>query len=71
LTGRYDLDLEYSTEDGNGMRMAAAGGPSLAGAESGASIFGSVVHFGLKLDAQKLPLKAIVVDHAEKIPTEN
>jgi len=70
LTGRYDLDLEYSTEDGNGMRMAA-GGPLPAGTESGASIFGSVVHFGLKLDAQKLPLKAIVVDHAEKIPTEN
>jgi uncharacterized protein (TIGR03435 family) len=61
LTGRYDLELEYSMEDGNGV----------PGAEAGASIFGSLGRFGLKLEAQKLALRAIVVDHAEKIPTEN
>jgi uncharacterized protein (TIGR03435 family) len=72
LTGRYDLDLEYSTEDGNGMRMAAPPGGALpAAAEPGVSIFGSIQQFGLRLEARKVPLNAIVVDLAEKIPTEN
>ena len=72
LTGRYDFDLEYSSEDSNGMRMAAPSGGSLpSAAEPGVSIFGSIQQVGLKLDAQKLPLKAIVVDRAEKTPTEN
>jgi uncharacterized protein (TIGR03435 family) len=72
LTGRYDLELEYSTEDGSGMRMAVpSGGPLPAAAEPGVSIFGSIQQFGLRLDARKVPLNAIVVDHAEKTPTEN
>lgn len=72
LTGRYDLDLEYSAEDAIGMRMAS---PSLeplpAATEPGGSIFGSIQQFGLRLDFRKVPLNAIVVDHAEKTPTEN
>ena len=72
LTGRYDFELEYSAEDGNGMRMVAPAGVQLpASAEPGASIFGSIQQFGLKLDAQKVPLNTIVVDRAEKTPTEN
>jgi uncharacterized protein (TIGR03435 family) len=72
LTGRYDLDLEYSPEDGNGMRLATpSGGPLPATAEPGASIFGSIQQFGLRLDARKVPQNAIVVDRAEKIPTGN
>ncbi len=72
LTGRYDFDLEYSSEDSNGMRMANPSGGSLpSAAEPGVSIFGSIQQVGLKLDAQKLPLKAIVVDRAEKTPTGN
>ena len=72
LPGRYDLDLEYSMEDGNGMRMAPpSGGTIQPAAEPGVSIFGSIQQFGLKLDARKLPLPAITVDQAEKTPTEN
>jgi uncharacterized protein (TIGR03435 family) len=72
LAGRYDLDLEYSAEDGNGMRMAAPPGGSLpAAVEPGVSIFGSIQQFGLRLEARKVPLKTIVVDRAERIPTEN
>ncbi len=72
LTGRYDFDLEYSSEDSNGMRMANPSGGSLpSAAEPGVSIFGSIQQVGLKLDAKKLPLKAIVVDGAEKTPTGN
>ena len=35
------------------------------------SIFRSVQDMGLKLDARKAPLELIVVDHVEKMPTEN
>jgi uncharacterized protein (TIGR03435 family) len=38
---------------------------------SGSSIFASVQQLGLKLDARKAPLPYIVVDHFEKMPTEN
>ena len=72
LTGRYDFDLEYSRDDSNGMMLAApAGGALPAAAEPGVSIFASIQQLGLKLDAQKLPMKTIVVDRAEKVPTGN
>ena len=35
------------------------------------TIFSSIQQLGLKLEALKLPMDAIVVDHAEKIPTGN
>ena len=72
LTGRYDFDLEFSNEDSSGMRLAPPPGGALPSAtEPGVSIFGSIQQVGLKLDAQKLPLKVIVVDRAEKTPTQN
>ena len=72
LTARYDFDLEYSVEDSNAMRLISPPVGALAvAAEPGVSVFGSIQQFGLKLDARKLPLPAIVVDQAEKTPTEN
>jgi uncharacterized protein (TIGR03435 family) len=35
------------------------------------SVFKSVQQLGLKLEPRKTPLDLIVVDHAEKTPTEN
>ena len=72
LTGRYDLDLEYLPGDGNAMSMATPSGGALpAVAEPGASVFSSVLQFGLRLDSRKVSLPSIVVDSAEKVPTEN
>jgi uncharacterized protein (TIGR03435 family) len=72
LTARYDFNLEYSVEDSNAMRIAPPlGGALPAATEPGVSIFGSIQQLGLRLDARKLPLPAIVVDQAEKTPTEN
>jgi uncharacterized protein (TIGR03435 family) len=71
LTARYDLDLEYSREDGNAMRMAGMAGGSPPESEPGISLFGSIQQFGLKLDGRRIPMPAIVVDRAEKTPTEN
>jgi uncharacterized protein (TIGR03435 family) len=37
----------------------------------GVSVFDAVRKLGLKLKSQKVPLDVIVVDRAEKPPTEN
>jgi uncharacterized protein (TIGR03435 family) len=50
----------------------AARAPADAAADpSGGSIFASVQKLGLKLEARKAPITQIVVDHVEKMPTEN
>ena len=49
-----------------------AGGPAIVASDpSGGSIFMSVQKLGLKLEKQKAPVETIVVDSAEKNPSEN
>jgi uncharacterized protein (TIGR03435 family) len=56
LTGRYDVQLSYSSED-------SADAPS---------IFGALERqLGLKLEPRKSAVSIVVVDHAEKVPAEN
>jgi uncharacterized protein (TIGR03435 family) len=72
LTGRYDMELEYSTEDANAMRLAAPpGSPGAPPQETGISVFGSLQQAGLKLEARRISLPSIVVDRAEKAPSGN
>jgi uncharacterized protein (TIGR03435 family) len=76
LPGAYDVDLEYGAEDrAAAMQQAMTPGPEAGPAESAAepraSIFSSLQKIGLKLESRKVPLEVIVVDHAEKIPSEN
>lgn len=72
LTARYDFELEFSREDVNGAGMVASSGDGTASpADSGVSVFSSIQRVGLRLEAQKLPLDAIVVDRAEKSASEN
>ena len=85
LKGSYVVSLELSMADmmsaARASGMMVRGGPDGAGASatatgdasdpSGYSVFASIQKLGLKLDKQKLPLDFIVVDHLEKVPTEN
>jgi uncharacterized protein (TIGR03435 family) len=70
LDGRYDLDPDFSPEDGRGMAIVTVNGaPPVP--DSAVSIYTSIKKFGLKLESRRLPLEVIVVDQIEKTPTEN
>jgi uncharacterized protein (TIGR03435 family) len=84
LTAKYDFVLTYSPEGLNGPMgpmgpMPPPGGAAISGpaarpsdAEPLVDIFGAVqADLGLKLETKKGSVEMIVVDHAEKVPTEN
>jgi len=59
LDGVYDLHLEWSPDD----TSKPADSPSLFTAIQ--------EQLGLRLDSRKLPVDIVVVDHIEKLPTDN
>jgi len=75
IKGIYDIDLEWTPDEGQpGAPSLAPGGeagrPEVGG--DGPSIFTAVQEkLGLKLEGRKSPAEIIVVDHAERAPTEN
>ena len=69
LAGGFNINLEWTTDDV---------GPNLGGNEAkagdstpGPTIYTALRGIGLKLESRKAPVEILVVDHAEKIPTEN
>lgn len=87
LTAKYDFTLDFAPEEGQRMMgpMGAMppppppppgeGGAPVPGApdgQSGPSLFTAVQEqLGLKLDSKKGPVDLLVIDHLEKVPTEN
>ena len=81
LTGKYSMTLDISMQDlMNAARAAGAAVPAAspdpshpadAASDPGGSIFTAVQSLGLKLESRKSPMTFIVVDHVEKMPTEN
>ncbi len=83
LKGSYDVVLDISIADmmanarAQGMNIpgAPAGGGGAGEASDpgggGATITSAVQSLGLKLESRKAPVEQLVVDHAEKTPTEN
>jgi uncharacterized protein (TIGR03435 family) len=63
LKGTYDIELKWTPDEGQ-RREGDPDGPS--------SIFTAVQEqLGLKLEGHRGPVEIIVVDHAERVPTEN
>jgi uncharacterized protein (TIGR03435 family) len=61
LTGRYDINLSFSLD--------VSGAPTDSALPS---IFTALQQqLGLKLIPQKIPVKMLIVDHVDKVPTEN
>jgi uncharacterized protein (TIGR03435 family) len=84
LKGKYQVALEVSSADLIAMARTLgvavparppsgdAGRPADAASDpSGSSIFAAVQELGLKLDPQKQPMERLVIDHLERMPTEN
>jgi uncharacterized protein (TIGR03435 family) len=76
LTGKYDLTLSWVT--GGGRFPAGASQPAgspLAGIEDspvGQDLMGAIqTQLGLKLEQKKGSIEMLVVDHVERVPTEN
>jgi uncharacterized protein (TIGR03435 family) len=67
LTGKYDYHLEFAPENAppNAEGAAASGDPAPT------LLMAIQDQLGLKLEAKKLPVDIVVVDHIEKTPTEN
>ena len=64
LQGRYNFTFEFDAlEGGPEERMAPNYIPP--------SLFTAVERLGLKLEARRVPVDHLVVDHAEKVPIEN
>jgi uncharacterized protein (TIGR03435 family) len=59
LTGKYDLRIEYVPRSAD----AVDPGPDILDAIQD--------QLGLKLVSKKVPLETLVIDHAEKVPTDN
>jgi uncharacterized protein (TIGR03435 family) len=80
LKGKYDFTLSWVTGSFGGGRGGAAvsqpeGGSPLAGMsepDDGPTLFSAVQsQLGLKLEQKKGSIEVLVVDHAERMPTEN
>jgi uncharacterized protein (TIGR03435 family) len=74
LTGAYEIALDVPRVGILARRIGARGdapAPEDGASEPDISIFSSIQKLGLRLDPQRISLDYIVVDHADKMPTEN
>jgi len=68
LSDKYDLTLSWTLEK---KRDGAPGEDALAAADADDTVFTAIEKFGLKLEPKKLPIEMLVIDHVEKVPSEN
>jgi uncharacterized protein (TIGR03435 family) len=66
LKGCYDFTLEWDPNE------SAPGDDTTKAQVYGPSLFSAIQEqLGLRLDAQRSPVSVLVIDHAERVPTEN
>ncbi len=70
IQGHYDFDLSFAPETMRGMPPPPHP-PEAEPAEPAPSMFEAVQQYGLKLEPRKGPLEFVMVDHIERVPTEN
>ena len=82
IPGEYDFELTFAPETmrampfGGGPRMGPPPGDAgreaaQAPAEPAPSIYDAVKAYGLKQEPKKAPMETIVVEHVDRMPTEN
>jgi uncharacterized protein (TIGR03435 family) len=68
LAGEYDFVISWSTAS----RQANTGLQANTAADSGPTIFAAIQEqLGLRLEAKKVPVDSVIVDHIERVPSEN
>ncbi len=69
LKGVFDFKLEWEPDASPGGPDGAAAGADL---RAGSSLFTAIQEqLGLKLETRKGPVEVLVIDHIERVPTEN
>ena len=63
MQGVYNVTLKYAPDRGESGKLSTDAGPSIFTALE--------EQLGLKLEARKVPVELLVVDHCEKIPSGN
>lgn len=82
LTAKYDISLNWTPEPGEGpagmkmmmMGRGEGGGdahPEMPPVSGPPLLIALQQQLGLRLEPKKLPLEMVVVDHVEKVPSEN
>jgi len=73
LTGLYDFRIDFSPEglDGAVSRALASTPTQGEPGYGGPTLFGALKQLGLSLESVTAPIKVMVVDSAEQIPTDN
>ena len=76
LTGKYDIDLSWTRDPDFAPRdpAASAATPPVADtpAASGADLFAALRdQLGLRLERRQMQVQFLVIDHVERVPTEN
>lgn len=79
LKGKYDFTLSWANESFGGGRGSAVAGPeggapaaAFAEPDNGPTLLQAIQsQLGVKLEQKKTPVEILVVDHVEKVPTEN
>jgi uncharacterized protein (TIGR03435 family) len=71
ITGAFRIELDMSTADGFQNIGPPAATNGAASDPAGSSIFSGIQRLGLKLEPRKMPVEIVVIDHVERMPTEN
>ena len=67
LAGKFDFSLEWTPDPVSEVNLRKDGPAPPPGDQTGPSIFTALQEqFGLKLETKRIPVSAIVLDHAEK-----
>jgi uncharacterized protein (TIGR03435 family) len=72
LKGAYDIKLDWVPRPPGGNPATDGAIPVASDVAAGATVFDALdKQLGLKLEERKQPMPVIVIDHIERVPTEN
>jgi uncharacterized protein (TIGR03435 family) len=71
IQGKFDVNLKFAN-DGMNLQVVSNDGVASAAESTLPSIFTAIQEqLGLKLEPAKVPVKMLVIDHVDRVPTEN